>query len=192
MISGYGRTGTSFLVALLTRLGLDTGFTEADLDLPAPGFAGLEGDVRSDDSPYVVKSPFLNFYIDEVLAKPDIRLDVVLIPVRDLAAAAASRERVSRLAAEAGVPPLGGLIGAKDAADQVQILARQLHRLVERLSAAAVPMVIIQFPRLARDPAYLYEALHAWLPGVDFATFQSAFERTARPELIHDFDARPA
>ena len=39
LIVGTGRAGTSFLVALLTRLGLPTGFTNADVEktlLPTP------------------------------------------------------------------------------------------------------------------------------------------------------------
>ena len=32
LIVGTGRAGTSFLVALLTRLGLPTGFTNADVE----------------------------------------------------------------------------------------------------------------------------------------------------------------
>ena len=47
--------------------------------------------IVGDDHPYVVKSPWSYQFIRELLARPDIKLDGVLLPVRDLAEAAASR-----------------------------------------------------------------------------------------------------
>ncbi len=52
-------------------------------DLPAPD--------RSRDLAYVVKSSWLSEYIDSVLADRSIHIDLVLLPVRSLAEAAASR-----------------------------------------------------------------------------------------------------
>ena len=58
MISGTGRAGTSFLVQLLTNLGLDTGVTPEKMKLDENARAGLEYDIRKADAPYIVKSPF--------------------------------------------------------------------------------------------------------------------------------------
>ena len=75
VISGTGRSGTSFLVQLLTHLGLHTGYNEESVALPSIERAGLELDVRLSDAPYIIKSPWLCDYIGEVLSNPDIQID---------------------------------------------------------------------------------------------------------------------
>ncbi|MBT8200690.1 MAG: hypothetical protein KJO36_09250, partial [Acidimicrobiia bacterium] len=50
--------------------------------------------MRNADAPYITKSPWFCDYAAEVLARPDIAIDRVFIPVRDLEAAAESRRYV--------------------------------------------------------------------------------------------------
>lgn len=80
VISGTGRAGTSFLVCLLTRLGLDTGFSEADLALDECSRAGLERDIRK-PAPYIAKAPWLCVTINEVLERDDIVIEHAIIPL---------------------------------------------------------------------------------------------------------------
>jgi hypothetical protein len=98
IISGTGRAGTTFLVQLLTELGLDTGFTGSCAEIDPIAHAGLEHDLRAVDAPYVVKSPWLCDQLDELLARGDIRVDHAIIPVRDLSSAAKSRSEVHKRA----------------------------------------------------------------------------------------------
>jgi hypothetical protein len=63
IISGTGRAGTTFLVQLLTELGLDTGLTDSHTDIFENCNAGMEKDLREPDAPYIVKSPFLCDYL---------------------------------------------------------------------------------------------------------------------------------
>ena len=51
IITGTGRTGTTFLVQLLTNLGLETGFTRQNMALFENARAGLEHDVRNGNAP---------------------------------------------------------------------------------------------------------------------------------------------
>jgi hypothetical protein len=181
-IAGTGRAGTSFLVRLLAELGLEThlqrhgpgqwfeGPNAGFEDLPLPGLASA--------LPYVVKSPWLYQVIDSVLADPAIRIDAVILPVRRLADAAASRIVVQRQAMHAQAPWLtmlptpwdswgaapGGVVYSLEALDQARVLAVGLHVLIERLVAAEIPIVFLDFPRLAQDPAYLFRHLQPWLP----------------------------
>src|SRR5258706_14981308 len=66
IISGTGRAGTTFLIQLLTELGLDTGFPKG-LTLDLNSRAGMELDIRDPHAPYVIKSPWLCDYLDDVL-----------------------------------------------------------------------------------------------------------------------------
>ena len=100
IICGTGRAGTSFLVRLLTRCGIDTGFTREDDGFSDRLRAGCELRATGWDSPAawaklprVVKSPFLSVH----LAAVPVPIDCVLIPVRDLRDATDSRQRAGLL-----------------------------------------------------------------------------------------------
>jgi len=180
-IGGPGRSGTSFLVRYLTGCGLDTRLSRSGAAAfwNEDAHAGLEDDpLTSVDLPYVLKSPWLYEYVDELLAHPSIRLDVVLLPLRDLSEAATSRAILERRAMHAMVPSIserhrssetwgatsGGLVYSLHPLDQARLLALGFWKVVFALSQAQVPLVFLHFPRLATDPDYLYDAVKPWLP----------------------------
>jgi len=198
LIGGPGRAGTSFLVRYLTELGHDThlarygeaGWSEeaqAGLeDLPLQAFRGL--------LPYVVKTPFLHLMLDEVLGEGGPGLDGVIVPVRDLTEAAASRIVTERQHAHRGAPWMaetdatwevwaqthGGVVYSLNPIDQGRLLAVGFYTLVERLVRADIPLVLLAFPRMVEDAAYLYERLRPVLPGsVDRAAALAAHARVA-------------
>ena len=95
LIGGIGRAGTTLLVKYLTELGLDTALSRhPSATLYADAEAGLETSILHGDQarhPYVVKDPWLYQYADEILAHPRIRIDGLILPMRGLHDAAASR-----------------------------------------------------------------------------------------------------
>jgi hypothetical protein len=186
LISGTGRAGTTFLVQLLAALGLDIG-TPSPIDAHAQ--AGLELDLRHPDAPYVVKSPWICDYLDALLCEPtDLVIDQVLIPVRDLYAAAESRRDVVRRAGPGARPDInGGLWHTAEPADQERVLALQLYRLIYACARHEIPVTLLAFPRLVQDATYLYGTLRPVLPGIDGAAFLRAFQAVCRPDLVHDF-----
>ena len=76
VITGTGRAGTSFLVELLTNLGLDTGYRSEELNKfkYSLGRAGFENDIRKENNPYIVKDPVFCDYAEEVFKREDIIL----------------------------------------------------------------------------------------------------------------------
>jgi hypothetical protein len=100
VITGTGRAGTTFLVELLTHLGLDTGFTPDTLSDRKVGVAraGLEHDIRQAGCPYVAKSPWFCDYAEEALSRDDLVVERIFVPMRDLFAAAESRRQVENAA----------------------------------------------------------------------------------------------
>jgi hypothetical protein len=186
IISGTGRAGTTFLVQLFTELGLDTGFADSASGLLPDCHAGMERDIRDKDAPYVVKSPALCEYLDEVLQTSEIVIDHALVPIRDLYSAAESRRDVSRRGPRKRGNP-GGLWLTKNPRAQEAILAQQLHHLVHTLAKYDIPMIWLHFPRFVKDPDYLYQKIKPVLPSPDFESFTKAFRAVTRPELVHDF-----
>ena len=83
IITGTGRSGTTFLVDLLTNLGLETGFSIEEIasKKSRQARAGLEYDVRQDDSPFIVKNPKFCDYAEEVFRRDDIVIEHIFVPV---------------------------------------------------------------------------------------------------------------
>jgi hypothetical protein len=203
MIAGTGRAGTSFLVRWLAAMGLPTHLaTHETPHWHEDANAGLEDlpvDTDWETAPYVMKSPWLAEVIDQVLADPHFVLDGVIIPVRDLRQAATSRvvqelqaghrkfrwmSDLSRSFEQWGTTP-GGVVYSLDPVDQARLLAVSFHHLVQRLLQADVPFVLLDFPRLAQDPDYLFGKLSGCLPAnADLAKARAVHAAIADPEKI--------
>lgn len=193
IISGTGRAGTSFLVQLLTHLGVDTGYGVRDLatQIDKRSKAGFEHDVRSENAPYLVKNPFFCEYADEVIRNDRIVIDRIFIPYRDMREAVLSRVRVSSEADHEsksinGIP--GGLWNTKRPEDQQDILYSQLNKLLDAVAKTEIPVILMSFPKLVEDPEYCYRKLLPLIPSVEFDFFKTKFHEVSRPEWVHKFN----
>ena len=209
VITGTGRAGTSFLVEILTQLGLDTGFEPEDMaSRRVKGYSraargGLEHDIRKPGAPYIVKSPWFCDYAEEVLQMSDIMIEHVFIPMRDLQAAAESRRRVSQeyLAQQPFIrrwlgrlkpPPLGvpgGLWHTRSARKQESALQQQIYKLARALSDTAIPVTLLRYPKIVKDSLYLYDKLKPILTDVTYDQFQPAFQISVKPQWTHRLSA---
>lgn len=206
-ISGTGRAGTTFLIQLLTDLGLDTGF-----DLlsdgrvrpdPAPSVAaavyfetaraGFERDIFLASNPLIVKSPYVCDHVDDLLAA-GIKIGHLVIPVRDIRQAAESRRHVQKetTGQSDGVGVAGGLWDADDPSGQEEILALKLTRLIEAAARNDISTTILAFPRLVRDADYTYDKLCFLFPFTKRAAFRKCFDSRVRPDWVHDFGKETA
>jgi hypothetical protein len=183
LITGTGRAGTTLLVQVLTDLGLDTGFTPESAINP-DARAGLEKRLDDPDAPRIVKSPNVIRRLDALLASGAVALEHVIIPMRDLDVAAASRVRNtgygSNLAAR------GGLLGTLYATKQREALALLQYQLMYTLAVHDVPHTLLLFPRFASDWEYLHRKLAFLDPTVPEGRWQAAVESRLRPDFIHE------
>jgi hypothetical protein len=197
-IAGTGRSGTSLLVRYLPELGLDTNLSRhgehASWDEAAN--AGLEDLALPTlgDLPHVVKSPRLYQHIDELIESNAVQIDVVIIPVRSLVDATASRSVVELRAAAPWMAALGktwetwaltpgGCIFSLSPVDQARLLAAGFRVLIEGLVRADIPILFLDFPRFAEDGAYLFDKLRPWLP-IDIREGIAAHQRASDPKKI--------
>ena len=208
LITGTGRAGTTFLVRLLTELGLDTGYTveEAQRGVDVHCRAGLEHELprskatirdwvrqpkhmirslwrEAPPTPYIIKNPALCDTLGEIIANQRFVFDHVYIPLRDLEEAALSRVRVGGLN---GTKP-GGLWKTSDSRQQKAVLAEMFFRLVHTLAIYEVPHTFLLFPRLVEDWAYTYAKMSFLVHDIDREIFRAAFARVADPNLVHRF-----
>jgi len=193
VIAGTGRAGTSFLVRFLKQCGLETGSSTDFFD--GTTRAGLEHNLLDEHSPYVVKDPWLFTYCEGVDLGA-VTVDALLVPVRELMAAATSRILQERIAmAEgplSGWPPsdVNGLVAAGavyslDPVDQARILAVGFHRLIHWATAERIPLFLLEFPRIVNDGGYLIETLWPWLSNhCDRERAEGAFAAVAEPLLV--------
>jgi SAM-dependent methyltransferase len=204
LIAGTGRAGTSFLVRYLTELGLDTelsrhGESAAWDETANAGLETVPLTGQTWDLPYVLKFPWTDQMLDQILDHNMIRLDTVILPVRDLSEAAMSRSVVELQALHRAMPWMteldqswemwgktaGGVTFSLNPLDQGRLLAVGFHRLVERLVKADIPILFLAFPRMVEDWQYLFQKLRPVLPPtIDEHTARDAHQRASDPAKV--------
>lgn len=202
LICGTGRAGTTLLVRILTVAGADTGFNDRQLREAAKniGRAGLERGVSEKNRhnlPQVVKSPHLVNVLPRILAEKWFEIGLVIVPMRELEAAAQSRVSVHENALKNGMDPKrapGGLWKTDEPTEQRQVLAEQFYRTLEPLVAYDVPHTLVSFPRFALEDQYFDEKIAKTLQevmGFDRNSIMDAYRRECRPEMITGKDGMP-
>lgn len=201
IITGTGRAGTTFLVQLLTELGLDTGFSNKKMSEKfyySEARAGLEYDVREPDAPYIVKSPYFCDYVEEVLRDGNVLIEHAFVPMRDASAVAASRWNLSKktinnvfflkriyysLMQKATASVKGGLWGTRHRRDQEIILVRKYYKMMLALSKHDIPVTLLHYPTIIKNSEYLYKKVKPILASIDLRHFNKAFQNVVNPCL---------
>ena len=204
IIAGTGRTGTTFLVELLTNLGLDTGFDSESIVSKKNKIAraGLEHNFKKQDCPHIVKDPNFFQYAKESFLRNDVKITHVLIPIRDVYSAAESRRLVTKQALQKKsifkrglfllgkkMRFVGGLsqtFSLKKGAQENELL-NQFYNLSLDLASSQSEVILIEFPKSVQEDNYLYQKLKPILKDISFEFFSEKFKQTIQPELVHDF-----
>lgn len=186
IISGTGRAGTTLLMKVLTRVGLDTGFSPED-EIDEVARAGLEQVITESERPAnrIVKSPWMALTLDDELAKGAVTIEHAIICIRDLRSAAESRRRVQAAKrAAVGKEVAGGLWMTENPKEQDEVLAKIFYRLIYTLAAHEVPTTFLHFPRFAEDNEYAIRMLSPVFPEVSRENWLDALETEVRPDWI--------
>jgi len=191
IITGTGRSGTTFLVEILTALGIDTGFDAINIQKHAYARAGLEINLLDAVSPpYVVKDPSFILYLNDVLKRKDLVLDHVFIALRDIHAASESRRYVEEISNDGkynkGEVP-GGLTGTVVPEEQELILLQRMFNLALELSETDCDITYLHYPLMIENSDYLYEKLKPILTGVSKELFNNRFNLIVDKALTNKF-----
>ena len=151
VITGTGRCGTSFLMHLFTALGFNTGYTldECEQHLTQSGCnGGIEHAIGTElfEKSDIVKNPEW-FYKPELL---DFDIDTIIIPVRSVVDVAKSREKM-------GVGKYGGFWqGATNKNEQINKDLVAFYKFMYFASGVIPNIILLHFPRIVKDPDYLF------------------------------------
>jgi hypothetical protein len=194
VIAGAGRAGATLLMQLLTRLGLDTGYTaytDVHAEIHKKSDAGTQRLFDDSQGAYIVKSTHLLLELDSVLKTGKYTIDHAFIPLRRLDDAVASRMAVTAPTPQEFVDSYRTAPADKYqcyyAHGQKNALGRSLYDLIHSVAAFGIPHTLLDFPRFAHDPRYLFDKLAPVLGTVDYFRFREAFDDVVDLSLIHQF-----
>jgi len=178
LITGTGRCGSSFLVHLLSALGMDTGYTEEECfnELQNECRGGCEHTIEKDFK--ILKNPSFALNIEAIIQNHNI--EHVIVPVRNLSETALSREKNQNNHGGYGAY----WMGAKNKEDQEVKHALLFYELIQTLEKHNVKFTTIHFPRMVEDPAYLDSRLSEVFDGYTYTHFCKCFERVADRDKI--------
>ncbi len=161
-------------------IGLETHLRKGTADWDETANAGLEDmplGAKQDSLPYVIKTPWLYQVIDQLLAENVVKIDLVILPMRDLMDSATSRAIVEMQSIHQKTDKFshftktwdsigsakGGMIYSLQPIDEARILATGFYYLVEKLVKNDIPVLFLSFPRFVNDSEYLYQQLKPYL-----------------------------
>ena len=207
VISGTGRAGTTFLMAVLSDLGLPTGYDSADANtaIATDWHAGLELKTlkscycaHDDHSLCIDWTTGVEIYKSPALAEQaqhplwlsllpqNANVADVILPVRDHDAAAASR-------ADNGLQNGGWTDGVRSVEEQRAASDRRLGELMPALAKADVRVTMLLYPHHVLDERYTATKLD-WLLeryAIPRERFEAAHRARRKVSLIHHHELLP-
>jgi len=180
IITGTGRSGTTFLVQLLTELKFDTGFKDKNHGYNDKAKAGMEYVLKNEKTPYIVKNPRFCDTLEKDI-KNGFKIEHVIIPIRDLKAAVNSR--VKKQGNEKGHVS-GGLFDTDNPKLQEQILTFKFYNLMFYIVKYDLKHTFIMFPKLLKEPEYLYNKMLFLLKDISYNDYLKTFNYVLNKDLI--------
>ena len=146
LITGPGRSGTTFLMKLFTLLEYDTGFTKENYQnyVYKNCNAGMEKGYPNPH--YISKNPLFMSNIETVIEK--MKIKQVIIPIRNLEASAKSRASRAK--------ENGGLWNAENEQEQLTFYKNILSNYLEYMVKYDIPTLFLDFDQMVNNKYYLF------------------------------------
>ena len=112
------------------------------------------------------------------------QIEWLVVPLRNLDQVAASRIRLSIMSRDVRTP--GGLIRTRRPVRQRGELAEVTYGLFQAAAFHEIPLIVLEYPRFARDAHYALRRLGPMLPGVSADAFHAAWIDVVDPDLVRD------
>ena len=127
--------------------------------------------------------------LSELIEKHPVVIDHVIVPIRDLHAAAKSRCENLKKAAKYDDPRkvIGGLEGVTDPNEQDIFFLEKFYDFFQFVSTYNIPLTTLQYPRLVLDGEYLYHKINPLISGISKENFLNVFVEAADSSLVHKY-----
>ncbi len=184
LITGTGRCGTTFLVALFTLLGMDTGFTSETLkdNIHDKTKGGLE---KNPWEHKITKNPGFIFMIESYILQYKQVPKMVIIPVRNFNESTESRYKNTEelglldepkpveIGASKGA---GGLWNADTKEEQILFYNKCMTDYIQAMTRCGIPTKFIDFHYMTTNSRYLFESLKDVIdPDVTYERFDECY-----------------
>ncbi len=173
LVSGTGRSGTTFIMLIYTFLGFNTGFDSSNYlrEIYEISNAGLE---KNYDTPFdIVKSPQFVHKIPEII-NSGIEIELMIIPIRDYEKSASSRVRNGPIA--------GGLWNANNQEEQVNFYHKIMAEYLVDMVDYNIPTLFISFEQMVNSPEYLFNKLKPTLKNTTYDQFLVAYNNATEQQ----------
>ena len=168
LITGTGRSGTTFLIKLFSFLGYDTGYTRENYKsyIYENCNSGMEREYN--ENYYILKNPDFIQKWDKIIQEINIKL--VIIPIRNYKESALSRESHSFNE--------GGLWNATDINEQITYYNKIMADYIFYMTKYNIPTLFLNFNKMINDKEYLFDKLKEILSEKDisFSVFSLVYD----------------
>ena len=205
IVTGTGRSGTTFLMQLFTSLGYDTGMPNANHDFRKDVRAGMEFNypfkIKSDDDldyqlgisiheavtrleqyPLIIKSPSFAHHLKLLIESGVMKVKHAIIPIRDVSKSAKSRIEVDLDTKMRWID--WDQYDPDRFIKQKTVLYNILGRLFEALSLHDIQYTVIKYPDMIYNADYLLERLKRVFPEIHEQDFYESHKILAKDSLV--------
>jgi hypothetical protein len=170
LITGTGRSGTTFLIKLFSFLNFNTGYNKNNYKqyISNNCNSGMERNYK--ENYYILKNPQFIIDIETIINDKSVKIKYVIIPIRDLKKSAKSRVAHGK--------KNGGFWNATDELSQINFYKDILVNYLIISNKYNINTIYIDFDKMISDKNYLYEKLKNILyeKNIDLQMFSEMYD----------------
>ena len=180
IVTGSGKSGTTFFMELLTELGFDTGYEPGKVGNGEWKIFGqaatLEGQPRILKTPWLCEAPVLLDTRD----RWDWHIERVYVLLRDYDEVADSRWNRHHIKYKLPMPEERDDLWQRHRMEA----SRNVGDLMLQVVSEEIPYTFLLFPRIVLDPEYLWFSCELFQT-LDYETFKIGFDKVADLSKVH-------
>lgn len=167
LVTGSGRSGTTFLMQILTACNLDTGYTNKSIQESIDKTnSGAEWPLHDGtEFPRIIKNPGFCIHLPSTMQRFHWKVDFVYVSIRKY---------------DSVVKHYLDESPALNKSELIRGVSHHVGMLIQHLEFLEIPHTFIQFPRSVNEPDYLYFKLISLLNGkISLPEFRDIHSRIA-------------